>query len=220
MRVLLIHGLGRTPLSLLALANYLGRRGHQTDSFGYVCAVESFNAIRGRLQARMREMAVDGTPYALCGHSLGGLLALSACSDLGHPPRGPNALITLGTPLQSPRLARRFMNSAWFRLATGNGGQLLADPRFFASLPTPPIPWLRIVGTGGPTGWPSPFGHEPNDGVVGLDEAVREGAPPTVLVDAVHTFLMNSSVARTAIEQLLHRIDDSLSLVSSVETAT
>ncbi len=220
MRVLLIHGLGRTPLSLFALANYLGRRGHRTGSFGYVCAVESFSAIRGRLQARMREMAVDGTAYALCGHSLGGLLALSTFADFGDPPRGPSALITLGTPLQPPRLARRFMDSAWFRLATGNGGQLLADPRFFASLPIPLIPWLRIVGTGGPTGWPSPFGDEPNDGVVALDEAARAGAPPTVLVDAIHTFLMNSSVARAAIDELLRRGDEQLAPISAGDSAT
>jgi len=165
-------------------------------------------------------MAVDGTAYALCGHSLGGLLALSTFADFGDPPRGPSALITLGTPLQPPRLARRFMDSAWFRLATGNGGQLLADPRFFASLPIPLIPWLRIVGTGGPTGWPSPFGDEPNDGVVALDEAARAGAPPTVLVDAIHTFLMNSSVARAAIDELLRRGDEQLAPISAGDSAT
>jgi pimeloyl-ACP methyl ester carboxylesterase len=191
---------------MFALANYPRRRGHSTDSFGYVCAVESFSSIRDRLQARVRMLATQGPHYALCGHSLGGLLALLACADCDDSTMAPSALITLGTPLQPARLARRFVRSRWYRVASGSGGQLLADSGFFESLPTPPVPWLRIVGTGGPTGRLSPFGHETNDGVVAHVEAGREGAPPGVLVDAVHTFLMNSSAARAAIEDFLRRV--------------
>jgi pimeloyl-ACP methyl ester carboxylesterase len=209
-RVLLIHGLGRTPLSLQPLANYLNQRGHPTESLGYVADFESYTSICDRLQARMLAMTGGGQRFALCGHSLGGLLALSALSKVRIRPGAASALITLGTPLMPPRLARRFKESSWFRLAAGDGGQRLADPQFFAGLQVPPIPWLRIIGTGRPTGKLSPFGGEPNDGVVALDEAAREGAAPTVLVDAVHTFLMNSTTARYAIDDFLRRIDSSM----------
>lgn len=210
MRVLLIHGLGGTPLSLRPLAYYLRQRGHLTESLGYVAAVETFASICDRLQARMIAMASGGQRFALCGHALGGLLALSALSKVRIQPGGASALITLGTPLTPPRLAQRFKESPWFRLAAGDGSHRLADPQFFTALQAPPVPWLRIVGTGGPTGQLSPFSGEPNDGVVGLDEAAWEGAAPTILVDAVHTFLMNSTIARHAIEDFLRRTDSTM----------
>ena len=49
MRVLLVHGLGRTPVSLHGLARALKRANHSTRLFGYYAFAEHYDRIRLRL---------------------------------------------------------------------------------------------------------------------------------------------------------------------------
>ena len=104
MRVLLVHGMGRTPLSMGRLARLLRRQGHQVQRVGYVAALESFSRIRRRVRRRLDALAQGGEAYAVIGHSLGGLALRAALQNVDPAPR---CLIMLGTPNQSPRLARR-----------------------------------------------------------------------------------------------------------------
>ena len=53
MQVLLVHGLGRTPLSLVGLALDLRRWGHQPRLLGYVGALERYDAIVRRVRRRL-----------------------------------------------------------------------------------------------------------------------------------------------------------------------
>jgi pimeloyl-ACP methyl ester carboxylesterase len=206
MRILLIHGLGRSPLSLLGLAAHLRRQGHQTELLGYVAGAETFESIRARVIDRLRVMSTGhDESTGVCGHSLGGLLALSAVATWPADVTAPSAVVTLGTPLRPPRLASWFRSSPWFRIAAGDSGQRLADEAFYSSISAPTLPWLPIIGTGGPTRWPGPFVGVPNDGVVAVTEASTEHVQP-VAVEALHTFLMNSAAARQAIDAFLRRV--------------
>ena len=131
--VLLVHGLGRTPLSLRRLGRRLRRAGHQPRYFGYVPAVESFDRILSRLRSRVRELDAKGTPWAGIGHSLGGLLLRSAIA--AEAPRHLVHLIMLGTPNQPPRLARRASGVRPFRWLAGECGKRLASAEYYAHLP-------------------------------------------------------------------------------------
>jgi esterase/lipase len=104
MRLLLIHGLSRTPRSLALLGRRLSRQGHNVRYFGYVVFRESFDQIAGRLVASICA-ADDSHPYALIGHSLGGILARAALPALAHIP--PRHLAMLAPPNQTPLRARR-----------------------------------------------------------------------------------------------------------------
>ena len=74
-------------------------------------------------------------------------------------------------------------------------GQLLADEAFMSRLPVPEVPFRVFAGTAGPRGKASPFGDEPNDGILAVAET-RIGDAPVVEVNAIHTFIMNvASVA-------------------------
>ena len=117
-KVLLVHGMGRTPLSMWRLARTLRRAGLATEGFGYVAAWQPVSAIVDRLRARLEAMA-DGD-YVVIGHSLGGLLLRAAVATL---PRGvprPQRIIMLATPNHSPRLARRFEHAWWYRISSYN----------------------------------------------------------------------------------------------------
>jgi pimeloyl-ACP methyl ester carboxylesterase len=202
--VLLIHGLARTPLSLLGLARDLRRAGHRTELVAYSGALESYAGIVARVRRRLELAALGGEPYAVVGHSLGGVIVRAALDGWPADRLLPAHLIMLGTPNHVPRLARRFRRWWPYRLVNGECGQLLADAAFFARLPLPPVPTTVIAGT---KNWPrlSWFDGRPNDGVVAVDEA-RLG-PPASLVElrASHTFMMNNRQLRATVRDLLAR---------------
>ena len=59
MRVLLIHGLARTPLSLLGLARDLRRAGHRTELVAYSGALESYQGIVTRVRRVVHRLHDD-----------------------------------------------------------------------------------------------------------------------------------------------------------------
>jgi pimeloyl-ACP methyl ester carboxylesterase len=109
----------------------------------------------------------------------------------------------LGTPNQSPRLARRFARWWPYRLVNGESGQLLAQASFFAALPGLTVPTTIIAGTGGFRGRWSPFGGDANDGIVAVEEARLPGAT-FVELPVRHTFMMNDRRVVETIRRVLN----------------
>ena len=202
MHVLLVHGLGRTPMSLAGLARFLRKAGHTTESFGYIGAFQSFKRIQERLRRRLKGIADKGQPYGVLGHSLGGLLLRAALPGLK---RQPEHFVMLGTPNRPPRLARRFGTFLPFRLATGDPGQRLSDPQFFADLPLPTMPYTIIAGTAGFRGRLGPFGTDVNDGLVAVAETLVTDTDQPVLLPVGHTFMMGNSEVRAAVLRAFSR---------------
>ena len=193
MKVLLIHGLGRTPLSLLSLEWRLQQLGCATEQFSFFAFTETFDSIVRRLRVRLRVLAGQG-PYGIIAHSLGGLLTRAA---LGWDRiAGPEHIVMLGTPNQPPRLAPYAWRLPAFRWFTGQCGLHLTSPDFFASLPGVESPYTIVAGTGGPRGPWSPFGDEFNDGIVALSETRLSHRDPIVQLPVEHTFMMNDSTVQ------------------------
>jgi hypothetical protein len=201
MQVLLIHGMGRTALSMLRLGRELRQTGHTVRLVGYLAAVEPYAKIVRRVREECARAGLTG-PYAVVGHSLGGLLARVAVGE--SPPSFPVPvhLIMLGTPNQAPRQARRYGRLLPYRWINGECGQLLMQPEFFARLPPLTIPYTIVAGTrSGPDR--RPFGDEPNDGVVAVSETVVSAADRPVTFPARHTFMMNDPRVRALILHIL-----------------
>lgn len=200
MKILLIHGLSRTPLSLLGLEWYLQQTGCLTEQFGYMAVSETFDRIVKRLRLRLQVLASQDT-YAIVAHSLGGLLTRAALGldsiDL------PQHIVMLGTPNQSPRLATRAWELAPFRWWTGQCGFNLTSSEFYASLPKLKCNYTIVAGTGGVRGFWSPFGDELNDGIVSLNETRLSKSDRLVELPVLHTFMMNErSVQKTVVQAL------------------
>jgi len=182
--ILLVHGMGRSPVSMLRLGAALKREGHAVRYFAYACAIESFAGIATRLRQRL----AGEPPLVAIGHSLGGLLLRAACDGLDQP---PSRLVMLGTPNRSPRWARAMARNPLYRAITGDSGQLLADPARVEALPIPALPTLVIAGDAGPQ-WPrTPTAGIANDLVVAVDETPLDGARHVVL-PVRHTFMMHA----------------------------
>ncbi|HTL97216.1 MAG TPA: hypothetical protein VL181_00295 [Holophagaceae bacterium] len=188
-RAVLVHGMGRTPVSMLLLAARLRRRGLDCEVFGYFAGSASFDGIAARLSERL---ALQPAGYVAVGHSLGGLLLREAISRLPDAAPRPAHLFLLGTPNHASHLAKRLRHSPLYRLLTGDSGQLLADAGRVEAIRALELPTTVIAGVAGPRHPKGPFGQEPNDGVVALSEARLEGAALHPL-PALHTFLMNSA---------------------------
>ncbi|MDZ4257750.1 MAG: alpha/beta fold hydrolase [Gemmatimonadales bacterium] len=204
MRVLLVHGLGRTPLSMLWLAHRLRRAGHAPETFGYAAWAESYRAIRERLITRIERADAGAAPWVAIGHSLGGLLLRDAIATTEPaPPDHLAHLIMLATPNQPPRLAPRAARVPPFRWFTGECGRRLASPEYFRTLPAPSVPCTVLAGTHGFSGRWSPFGEEPNDGIVAVSETVVSTAAPPRTFPVAHTFIMNDTAVQAAIIDIL-----------------
>lgn len=203
MRVLLVHGMGRTPLSLSRLTRFLQQAGYRPERLGYVAAVEGFDRIRTRVRRRLEAFARAGEPYAVIGHSLGGLALRAALTGLDP---APAHLIMLATPNQAPRLARRLHRLWPYRLVCGESGQLLARQEFFAQLPVPQVAYSIIAGSGGPCGPRSPFGDDVNDWIVAVEETKITPADRPTIFQVAHTFMMNDGRVHAAIRLALEQV--------------
>ncbi len=194
MLVLLVHGLGRTPVSMFGLAAHLRRAGHRTRFFGYSPTLESFPHIVRRLTALLHDLARRNQPVGLVGHSLGGLLLRLAVADV--PTLQVSHLVTLGTPNPPARSALLASRLFPFRWLTRSCGRFLAST---TAVPSREVPCLRVAGTAGPTGWWGHFGGELNDGLVSVAEVRTGPADAPLLVPALHSFLMDHPAVRAAV---------------------
>lgn len=202
MQILLIHGLARTSLSLLSLEWCLQAAGYRPEQFGYFAFAEDFDQIAERLRQRFNLLARRGA-YAVVAHSLGGVLTRAALS-LGTVAE-PEHIVMLGTPNQPPRLASYAWHLPPFRWFTGQCGLNLTRLDFYQALPGLQSPYTIIAGTGGFKGWLSPFGDEPNDGVVALTETRLSPSDRIVELPIWHTFMMNYPEVQNLILQALPR---------------
>ena len=201
MQALFIHGMGRTPLSALPLLSRLKSGGLVTSTFGYATAFHDFSAISQRLAGRIAELARQGD-YVLIGHSLGGVLLRSALTLLPADTPQPSHVFLLGSPVLPSRLAQKMRSNIVFRAVTQDCGQLLGSDDRMAGIATV-ARTTSIIGTKGITGKLSPFGDEPNDGVVSVSETRAAWITDEVQVPIVHTLLPASPTVADIILQKL-----------------
>lgn len=200
MAIIFIHGLARTSLSLLGLEWRLRTKGHKTVHFGYAAFAESFDQIVERLWRCLQVLEKD-RPYSAVTHSLGGVLLRAALGrgGLSHPQQ----IVMLAPPNQRPRLALLAWNLFPFRWVTGQCGFNLTQSSFYANLPPLQSPYTIIAGTGGLRGPLSPFGNEPNDGIVALSETRLTTRDRLVQLPVEHTFMMHDPAVHRIVSRTL-----------------
>ncbi len=189
MRAIIIHGMGRTPLSMYLLAHRLRAAGLQTGLFAYTVTFERLQGCSNRLCAFINKVAQE-EDFIIIAHSLGGVLTRIILPKMTNKPM---ACFFLAPPTQACLAARRLCLHSWYRILTGEMGQLLADHGFMLSLPVPEMPTKIYAGNAGLTGRYSPFENEPNDGVLTVKETLLPGIPIKI-VPSLHTFIMNNKM--------------------------
>jgi hypothetical protein len=196
MKAVLIHGLGRTSLSMTVLALRLKCAGIQPILFSYSARTESLETIQTRLSNIIKNN-MNNDDYILIGHSLGSVLIRSVI-NLKHVQ--PKALFFIAPPSIACKAARYFSTFILFRWFTGDMGLKLASEHFMSSLPIPCIQTKIYAGTAGIKVAFSPFKGLQNDGILSVDE-VKLNDLPVIKVRSLHTFIMNN---RVVIHDIIH----------------
>ncbi len=189
MDAILIHGMGRTPAAMSILAARLRAGNIRPHLFGYSVTFEKWEECVQRYK-NFIEGRVKTNDYILVGHSLGTVLTRATLPRLIHKPK---ACFFLAPPTQICKAARKFAHRRLIRLFMGEIGQVLTSKQFMDSLPLPDVPTKIYAGVAGPRGRYSPFGEEPNDGLLTVEETLLPSAIVQT-VPALHTFIMNSKI--------------------------
>jgi hypothetical protein len=204
-RALLVHGMFRTPVAMALLGHRLQKAGLDVSFFGYSVVWETTEQGAERLCAKAAEVAKSGEGWVLVAHSLGAVLGRMAFPRLGH--RKPTACLFLAPPSRACMLAKLVHGrTPLFRWLTRDAGQLLADPAFMSALAVPEVPIRIYAGTAGPKGRLSPFGNEPNDGILTVEDTRIGAGETTIEVPAIHTLIMNSELVARDIAEFVKRI--------------
>lgn len=198
--VLLVHGLGRTPLSFRSLARRLRHWGFAPEHFGYIAAAECYERVVGRLTRRIERAGAVGD-YAMVTHSLGALLVRDALARVHC--RLPRRVVMLGPPNRLPRMAARLHRIPPYRWCLGECGARLASPAFFSALPPLTVPYTIIAGSAGPRWKWLPLGGTVNDGIVALEETRLRPEDTVLTVPVGHTFMMRHPEVQAMVRWIL-----------------
>lgn len=204
MKILLLHGMGRTPLSMLPLRLRLSQAGYKPLLMAYWPAKQTLQQATRKLINMISKHAI-GESYALIGHSLGSVIIRNAVMELNE--NKPAACFFLAPPITSSRAAKYFSKNRIYKILTGEMGQLLAQDEFMRALPVPNNTTI-YAGTGGPRKKYLPFGMEANDGIVSVSEASGDGQARIVKINAIHTLIMNAKTVWDDILQTLEQLPD------------
>ncbi|HOV95393.1 MULTISPECIES: alpha/beta fold hydrolase [Thermomonas] len=195
-RVLLVHGLLNASWWLLPLALRLRKQGFATELFDYSSVWEGPEFALPRLRKRL----LAQPPDALVGHSLGGLIALTALQQAEHP--RVQRVVCLGSPLRGSETARCVAALPWARPLLGRSAGLLqtgvAEWRGTAE--------VGVVAGIAPRGMGCLFAHfkERSDGTVALEETRLPWLADHVALPCSHSGLVLSHSAARQTGHFLH----------------
>ena len=182
--VILLHGMGRSRLSMVVLSHRFKQAGYRTLNFPYSQMGSSLNELSDKLKGFIQER-VNTPRYHLVAHSLGNVIIRNAFRK--EWPTGLGRIVMLAPPNQPADLAKRFKKNLIYRLFTGDSGQKLSEEEFYADLPVPEVDFGVIAGD---KGQKLSFA-EPNDGLVAVKETKLEGMKDFIVLQHAHTFIMN-----------------------------
>ncbi len=187
--VVLVHGMGRTPLSMLPMKRHLERAGYRVLNFGYSSYGPGVPEIGHRL-AEATQTALTERPSPrvhFVGHSLGGIVIRWM---LAHErPERVGRAVLLAPPNQGSASADRFSPVVGWLLRPIR--ELRTDTASTVRrLPADPgVPLLVVAGA--------------RDGKVSIAEAHLDGAEAHVVVPGGHTFIMNRRDVLRIVERYL-----------------
>lgn len=206
--VVLIHGLGRSRLSLLGLHYWLRRAGYRVVNVGYPSRrIRSAEVVRDYLQPALEKLDLSGgVRVHFITHSLGGIIFRTwAANRAADFPLGQTVL--LAPPNQGSEILDHIGHRCWVRAILGP----VIDDLQTASATSPrnlgPVPPRTAVIMGNQARIRL-FHHlfeSESDGIVSVAAAKVKGMAEFLVVPADHTFIMwRSDVFRAVVRFLRH----------------
>lgn len=187
-RVILLHGLWLRGYAMQWLARRLQQDGFSTDIFSYYSLYGSPEQAALRLRDRITK--AGAVPVHVIGHSLGGLVATLACTDLDLPGR----TLCLGSPLTGSAVAGRLVGIAPWLVGRSQERLIAGLPPWTGPRQLGVIAGNRGVGLGRLLGRMSGA----NDGTVTVAETELPGLTDHLVLPLGHSGLIFSEKAAQA----------------------
>ncbi len=192
--VILLHGLGRSPLSMVPLQISLELAGYRTVNQGYPSRGESIETLAAAhvAEALHKCGSPPDAPVHFVAHSMGGILVRQYLQDRDLP--AGSRMVMLGPPNQGSELVDRFGADAWFRVLGPAALQLGTEAGGLPSQLDPVDLEIGVIA-GTRAGLDSIFLQssrmpEPNDGRVSLSSARLEEMRDFLAVEQSHSLLL------------------------------
>jgi alpha-beta hydrolase superfamily lysophospholipase len=202
--VVVLHGMGRSRLSMLDIAADLRHAGYAVVNVSYPARRKPIEALApsvGDMVARCR--ATGATRIHFVTHSLGGIVVRYWLRD--HPMADAGRVVMLGPPNRGSEVTEKYHDALWYRVTTGPAGQQIGTGADSVPnrLGAPPLETGVIAGTrsGNPT-FAALFAG-PNDGKVSVARARMPGLADFIEIDASHYYLAHSPEAMRQVRAFL-----------------
>lgn len=199
--VVLLHGLGRSHLSLFLLRRHLKRSGYTVVNIAYPSRAKPIEQLADFVTAQLP--SATGKIHFVT-HSLGGIILRYILRR--QKPQNLGRVVMLCPPNQGSSLATRLRDWRLFKLFTGPAGQQIRTDA--SSIPNSLGPADFDLGIIiGNRSWDPLyiFVEGESDGKVAVEEAKLEGMRDFLVVPKGHTFLMNDKKVQAQIVNFLRR---------------
>ena len=199
--VVLLHGLGRTSLSLAWAESRLKRAGFQPVNIGYPSRRRGIPELARFVAERLPRGTGERVHFLT--HSMGGIVLRylrrqELVKNLGR-------VVMLSPPNQGSQLAERLKAYPLFKLALGPAVEQLGIDEGSVPRGLGPVDFeLGIIMGDRPY---NPLTHliaGENDGTIAVNEARVEGMADFLVVHCGHTFIMNDS---TVLQEAIHFLE-------------
>lgn len=183
--VILIHGMGRTSLSMLAPALFLRRKGFTVFLYGYPSTRHTIGTHAEKLlDFLMKIVKDDFSRIHFVTHSLGGIVARLALADFANPKIG--RMVMTAPPNQGSITANKISRIPFASKLLKPLDELKNEKGSFVK--TVPVPDMEIGVIAGSM-----------DGKVKVDESHLAGQKAHLVVNSRHTFIMDRKDVKEAI---------------------
>ncbi len=189
--VFLLHGLGRTSLSMQRMGVRLANEGYRVININYPGTRESIeHLVEKKLKPVVEEQYTDkSTRINFVTHSMGGIMVRYFLAH--HELEGVHRLVMLAPPNKGSKLADRWIGSAFIGRIMGPAlEELTTDEKSLVN--TLPIPTYEVGIIAGA-----------NDEKVSPEQAQLDGVQDFLVVPKEHTWIMNAPEVLDAVVKFL-----------------
>ena len=189
-KVVLLHGLGRTPRSMAKMERLLSAEGFDVANVGYPSRRHSIEELADIVRTKIMKEAEGHDRVHLVAHSMGAIVIRYIQREMPIPKLG--RVVMLAPPNHGSEVIDRVGHMKWFRLIDGPAGPQLAtaEDGFISTLGPANFELGVIAGDRSCCwilSWMIP-GRD--DGKVSIESARLEGMQAFKIVRVSHTFIM------------------------------
>jgi pimeloyl-ACP methyl ester carboxylesterase len=200
--VILLHGIFRAPSSFDKLTERLRANGHEVCGVSYPSTQASIDAHAAQVNRLLERLEGRERIHFVC-HSMGGLVVRAALKE--RPDPRVVSMVTLATPHSGAIEADMLKDWYPYRVTYGPAGQQLitGSESYIAGLGPLRCPTGCIAGGKGNDEGYNPIIPGDDDGTVSVASALHEDAADTLVVEAIHSFIMNNERAIDGVARFL-----------------